>query len=73
MNAHASDLQFAHSLGLKGFRPYYRMTFEGLGEVEFISYAWPENGRIYIKARTTPGDPTTVQRFWITKGTLKKD
>jgi len=60
MTEHESDLQFCHHLGSKGFKPYAIMDGK-----EIISYPWPEHGKIFINARTTPGDATTMKTFQI--------
>ena len=35
-----------------------------------VSYPWPEFDNIYVMARTSPGDPTTLHKFLIWAGTL---
>lgn len=59
---HEDDLEFCKHLGTKGYKPGAIM--EGCG-YEIVSYPFPENGVIYIMARTTPGDPTTMKKFKI--------
>jgi hypothetical protein len=41
-----------------------------IGGKELVSYAWPQNGKLYINARTIPGDPTTMHTFEIVDGKL---
>jgi hypothetical protein len=37
-----------------------------VGRIELVSYPWAEDGKIFINAHTTPGDPTTMKTFRIT-------
>jgi hypothetical protein len=37
-----------------------------VGRIELVSYPWIEDGKIFINARTTPGDPITMKTFRIT-------
>lgn len=38
---------------------------------EIVSCPWPESGRVYINARTIPGDPTSMRTFEIVNGRLE--
>lgn len=60
MTNRESDLLFCHHLGQKGYRPYVVMDGK-----ELISWPFPENDKIFIMARTTPGDATTMKKFQI--------
>lgn len=60
MSNHESDLEFCHHLSAKGYKPYAIMD-----DKEIISYPWPEGDKVFINARTVPGDPTTMKKFQI--------
>jgi hypothetical protein len=49
-----------------GFRPYARATI-GDVEVEIISFPYSDDdcSRLFVLARTTPGDPLSIERFEI--------
>lgn len=50
-----------------GYVPYATGTIDG-HEVELISYPFEEGGRLYIMARMTPGDCTTMEQCQIPEG-----
>jgi len=70
MNDHNSDLLFCHNLATKGFRPWATMQSD-IGEVELVSYPYPENNGVYIMARRIVGDCTTMEVFHIIGGRLE--
>jgi hypothetical protein len=49
----------------KELKPY-EIEDTNVGRIELISYPWEEGGKIFISARTTPGDPTTIKTFRVT-------
>lgn len=55
-----NDLEHCQLLARRGYRPHAVQDGK-----EIISYPFPENGNIFIMARTTPGDPTTMKKFQI--------
>lgn len=67
MNQHQTDLWFCHKLGDR-YKPW--AIIDGK---ELVSFPWPENGRIYLNARTVPGDPTTMLRYRLANGRLVED
>lgn len=60
MNDHQSDLLFCHHLGTRGYRPGEIMDGK-----EIVSFPFPEADKIFIEARTIPGDPASVKKFQI--------
>lgn len=60
MTEYENDLDFCRHLARKGFMPYARVN-----GVEICSYPYPEKGNVYIQARTSPGDATTMKTFQI--------
>jgi len=49
----------------KELKPY-EIEDTNVGRIELVSYPWIEDRKIFINARTTPGDPTTMKTFRIT-------
>ena len=49
----------------KELKPY-EIEDTNVGRIELVSYPWIEDRKIFINARTTPGDPTTKKIVRIT-------
>jgi len=50
-----------------------RQTFKPWAVIDgkqLMSYPWPDGGHIYINARLTPGDPTSMRMFELINGKL---
>lgn len=59
------SLSMRERLVAQGMKPFAMVQGK-----ELVSYPWCENGKVYVNARTVPGDPRTMRLFEIVDGKL---